>query len=333
MALHLSDYNYDLPKELIAQTAVSPKSYSRLMVVMPDRIEHQRFFQIKEWLRPGDVMVVNRSKVMKNKLTGHKSTGAAAEMIVMKPVDEYRALARIKCSRVRVGNRFLFDDLEAVVEDQDQDVFTVTFDRPVETLIDRFLYPNPPYIHRTVGEEYQTVYAHTPGSLAAPTAGLHFTPHLIRSLKQQGVRMAEVILHVGFGTFLPIRDEDVTGHRMEPEYYEIDNRNADLINGAQRLIVVGTTTFKALQTSARGGREVQSRREFSDLFIYPGIDLPLEVDGLITNFHLPKSTLLLLVSAYMGRERILQAYQEAVERRYRFFSLGDATFLLKQPRV
>jgi S-adenosylmethionine:tRNA ribosyltransferase-isomerase len=143
--------------------------------------------------------------------------------------------------------------------------------------------------------------------------------------------MAEVILHVGFGTFLPIRDEDVTGHRMEPEYYEIDHQNADLINSARRLIVVGTTTFKALQTSARGGGEVTARREFSDLFIYPGVDLPLKVDGLITNFHLPKSTLLLLVSAYLSRERVLKAYREAVERRYRFFSLGDATFLLKQP--
>ncbi|MBN1541226.1 tRNA preQ1(34) S-adenosylmethionine ribosyltransferase-isomerase QueA [candidate division KSB1 bacterium] len=326
--MDLNEFDYHLPSELIAQYAVQPKSFARLMVLRGDEIQHRRFFHLIDYLQAGDVLVMNRSRVLRNKLTGQKVTGAAAEAILMNPLDGHTVRARIKCSKVRVGNAFIFEGLHARVVGQENDIFHLYFEQPVAEIVDRHLYPNPPYIHRTVGEEYQTVYALEPGSLAAPTAGLHFTRNLIRRLKQKGVLFAELTLHVGFGTFLPIRDQQILKHTMEPEYYTIDSANAERIREARRLFVVGTTTFKALQSSARPGGRVEARSEHSDLFIYPGVDLPVPVTGLITNFHLPKSTLILLVSAYYGKERILKAYRKAVECRYRFFSLGDAMLLL-----
>ena len=327
--MQLDDYDYHLPDSLIAQQAVTPRSYSRMLVVQGDQWVHKRFYHIIEYLQPGDVLVMNKTRVLKNKMTGNKISGAKAEMIIMAPVDENTVRARIQCSKVRVGNEFIFNGLKAKVVDQEHDIFLVQFEVPVKDVIDHHLYPNPPYIKRTVGDEYQTVYAAEPGSLAAPTSGLHFTPHLLKRLQQKGVILAWVTLHVGFGTFLPVRDPNVTGHRMEPEYYIIDQQTADTINNAKRLFVVGTTAFKALESSARQTGRVEARSEFSDLFIYPGIELKLPVKGLITNFHLPKSTLVLLVSAYYGWDKIKPAYEEAVRQKYRFFSLGDATFLLK----
>ncbi|MBD3378579.1 tRNA preQ1(34) S-adenosylmethionine ribosyltransferase-isomerase QueA [candidate division KSB1 bacterium] len=329
LPLNLSDFDYFLPSELIAQTAVTPRSTSRLMVLKGDDLEHRRFYQLPEYLQQGDVIAINQSRVMKNKLIGRKSTGAAAEMILMQPVDENTVRCRIKCSRVRVGNVFEFDDLLAEVVEQQNDIFIVQFNRPVKEIVDHYLYPNPPYIHRAVGEEYQTVYARTPGSLAAPTAGLHFTPHLIRRIKAMGVQFATVTLHVGFGTFLPVRDTSITGHRMEAEYFEITPETAQAIQNANRLFVVGTTTLKALETSAQETGQIQPGKGWSELFIYPGYRFRMPVKGLVTNFHLPKSTLMLLVSAFYGRERVLAAYAEAVKQRYRFFSLGDATLMLK----
>ena len=329
MPLNLQDFDYHLPQELIAQTAVTPRSYSRLMVLRGDGLEHRRFYQLPRYLQKGDVIAINQSRVMKNKLTGRKSTGAAAEMILMQPVDEYTVRCRIKCSRVRVGNVFEFDDLQAKVVEQQNDIFIVQFNRPVQEIVDHYLYPNPPYIQRTVGEEYQTVYARSPGSLAAPTAGLHFTPHLMQRIKAIGVQFATVTLHVGFGTFLPVRDTTITGHRMEAEYFEITPETAQVIQNANRLFVVGTTTLKALETSAQETGQVQPGKGWSELFIYPGYRFRMPVKGLVTNFHLPKSTLMLLVSAFYGREHVLAAYAEAVRQRYRFFSLGDATLMLK----
>lgn len=327
--MDLQEYDYHLPPELIAQHAVSPRSYSRLMVVHSREIQHRRFYQIIDCLQPGDVLVMNQSRVLKNKLIGKKVTGAAAEVILMDPLDAWTVRARLKCSRVRIGNEFFFDGIRAKVVGQENDIFHLLLDRPVVEVVDRHLYPNPPYIHRNVGEEYQTVYAQTPGSLAAPTAGLHFTDSLLLRLQKKGVLLAQVTLHVGFGTFLPIRDPHITNHAMEPEYYTIDEKNAERIRSAKRLFVVGTTTFKALQSAARQTGSVEATTEFSDFFIYPGVELKLAVTGLITNFHLPKSTLILLVSAYYGRDRILAAYSEAVKQRYRFFSLGDAMLLLQ----
>jgi len=327
--MELENFKYDLPEELIAQTAVTPRSFSKLLVLKGDHITHRRFYHIIEYFEKDDVLVLNKTRVMKNKLTGHKITGAKAEIIIMRPVDEYTVTARIQCSKVRIGNEFIFQNFHAKVIDQDEDIFIVQFDQSVYSIIDHFLYPNPPYIKRKVGEEYQTVYASDPGSLAAPTSGLHFTPNLLRKLKNKGIKIAYVTLHVGFGTFLPIRVQNIINHKMEPEYYEIDKENAELVNNAKRLFVVGTTALKALESSAGENGRVETRKEFSELFIYPGYRFKLPVIGLVTNFHLPRSTLILLVSAFYGWERIRTAYEEAVKKKYRFFSLGDATFLHK----
>ncbi|MBN2414028.1 tRNA preQ1(34) S-adenosylmethionine ribosyltransferase-isomerase QueA [candidate division KSB1 bacterium] len=327
--MNLDQFTYELPEELIAQTAVTPRSYSKLLVVKGASLEHRRFYHIVDYFNKDDVLVLNRTRVLKNKLTGNKVTGAKAEMIIMRPVDEYTVKARIQCSKVRIGNEFVFQDIHAKVTDQHKDIFYVKLDRPVESIIDHNLYPNPPYIKRIVGEEYQTVYASESGSLAAPTSGLHFTPRLMEKLKDKGVRFAWVTLHVGFGTFLPVRDQNIVNHKMEPEYYEIDSENAKLVNNAKRLFVVGTTALKALESAATEDGRVEAKKEFSELFIYPGYSFRLPVKGLVTNFHLPRSTLILLVSAFYGWDRIRNAYEEAVKRKYRFFSLGDATFLIK----
>ncbi len=327
--MNLDQFKYELPEELIAQTAVTPRSFSKLLVVKEDQLEHRRFYHIIDYFKKDDVLVLNRTRVLKNKLTGNKVTGAKAEMIIIRPVNEFTVTARIQCSKVRVGNEFVFQNMSAKVTAQDKDVFYVKFDRPVDSIIDHYFYPNPPYIKRKVGEEYQTVYASDPGSLAAPTSGLHFTPNLLAKLKKKGVRFAYITLHVGFGTFLPVRDQNIVNHIMEPEYYEIDSKNAELVNNAKRLIVVGTTALKALESAATEDGRVEAKKEFSELFIYPGYSFKLPVKGLVTNFHLPRSTLILLVSAFYGWDRIRTAYEEAVKRKYRFFSLGDATLLLK----
>lgn len=325
----LDDFNYDLPRELVAQTAVTPRSYSRLMVVQGETVLHKRFYNIVDHFQKDDVLVMNHTRVMKNKLIGNKVSGAVAEMIIMQPVNDHTVTARIQCSKVRIGNEFVFGKIHARVVDQQNDIFYVQLDQPLAEVIDQNLYPNPPYIKRTVGDEYQTVYASAPGSLAAPTSGLHFTMNLLQALKRKGVKTAFVTLHIGFGTFLPVRDPGIVQHKMEPEYYIIDEENAAIINNAPRLFVTGTTALKAIESSAQVRGRVEAKQEFSELFIYPGYEFKTPVHGLITNFHLPKSTLLLLVSAFYGWERIRAAYEQAVQKRYRFFSLGDAMLLLK----
>ncbi|HPG38965.1 MAG TPA: tRNA preQ1(34) S-adenosylmethionine ribosyltransferase-isomerase QueA [bacterium] len=327
--MNLDDFNYHLPQERIAQTAVTPRSYSRLMVVQGDSVLHKRFYNIVDHLQKGDVLVMNRTRVMKNKLVGHKVSGAQAEMIIMQPINENTVTARIQCSKVRIGNEFVFGVIHARVIDQQNDIFFVQLDQPLAAVIDHNLYPNPPYIKRTVGDEYQTVYASAPGSLAAPTSGLHYTTNLLQALQRKGVKTAFVTLHIGFGTFLPVRDPGIVHHKMEPEYYIIDEENAALINNAPRLFVTGTTALKAIESAAQANGRVEAKQEFSELFIYPGYEFKNPVSGLITNFHLPKSTLLLLVSAFYGWERIHAAYEQAVQKKYRFFSLGDAMLLLK----
>ncbi len=327
--MKLDDFNYNLPEELIAQTAVTPRSHSRLLVVQGKTQKHAHFYDSINYLQKDDVLVLNKTRVLKNKLVGNKVTGAKAEMIVMAPIDEHVAKARIQCSKVRIGNEFIFDGHHVKVVDQENDIFFVEFKEKLQSVIDQHLYPNPPYIKRTVGDEYQTVYADEPGSLAAPTSGLHFTPELLQQISDKGVKIVYVTLHVGFGTFLPVRDPNITEHKMEPEYYIIDQDAADSINNAKRLFVVGTTALKAIESSARQTGRVEAKSEFSDMFIYPGFDFKLPIKGLFTNFHLPKSTLILLVSAFYGWENVKAAYECAVEEKYRFFSLGDATLFLK----
>ncbi len=334
--MRLSDFSYSLPEELIAQDAVEPRSYARMMVVPGSGpFSHARFYRLPGLLRKGDVLVVNDTRVLHNKLLGQKDTGAHVEVIIEERLDAHTVKCRIKgTSHVKPGNVLLFTLAGKRFSGQvthKSEYFHLRLSVPVDTVLDRGMLPNPPYIHERISDSnYQTVYAEEKGSLAAPTAGLHFTDHLLSTVRKKDVAIVPITLHVGFGTFSPVRDEYITGHKMHPERYTITPEAADAINHAKRLFVVGTTALKALESTSVSGRVMPGSQE-STLFIYPGHRFRLHYTALITNFHLPRSSLLLLVSAFAGRERILDAYAEAVRRRYRFFSLGDA-MLLYRPR-
>ncbi len=350
----LSDYTYTLPEDLIAQVPVVQRDRSRLMLV--DRTtgawQHDHFYRIGDQFREGDVLVVNNTKVAPVRLFGHKTTGGKAEMLVL----EYENLAvvgagpiiqaakcLIKASKAcRPGTVIKFDEgLSAEVRSFEDRIYAVDFSSQagLETALDQTgMMPLPPYIKRSPQapppcddrRSYQTVYASEKGAVAAPTAGLHFTRELLADLAGRGVSVAEITLHVGYGTFLPVRVEDIREHRMHTEFYHIPIETADLINRAgaegRRVIAVGTTSVRTLEYAGRNGGPLVPGSGACDLFIYPGFQFKV-VDAIITNFHLPESTLIMLISAFAGRERILKAYREAVEQRYRFFSYGDAMMI------
>jgi S-adenosylmethionine:tRNA ribosyltransferase-isomerase len=327
--MNLSDFDYTLPKDRIAQSPAEPRSSCRLMV-LGDRIEHKRFYEIVDYFKEGDILVVNDSKVVPAKLVGRKETGGRVECLLVERRGE-EGTCLIRGKKIRPGTKMIFQKgLSAVVTDKLGDKYGIRFEPQgaLEELLERIgKPPTPPYIKREVEErEYQTVYASKPGSIAAPTAGLHFTQELLEEIKDKGARIAFITLHVGIGTFSPVKVEDPRQHRMEAEYFEIDEENAKAINDGERLIACGTTTVKALESAFKNGK-IQPVSGWSDLFIYPPYDFRAPIDGIITNFHLPKSTLLMLVCAYAGRERILNAYREAIEKGYRFYSLGDAMFI------
>lgn len=299
-------------------------------MVLGDRIEHKRFYEIVDYFKEGDILVVNDSKVVPAKLVGRKETGGRVECLLVERQGE-EGTCLIRGKKIRPGTKMIFQKgLSAVVTDKLGDKYGIRFEPQgaLEELFERIgKPPTPPYIKREVEErEYQTVYASKPGSIAAPTAGLHFTQELLEEIKDKGARIAFITLHVGIGTFSPVKVEDPRQHRMEAEYFEIDEENAKAINDGERLIACGTTTVKALESAFKNGK-IQPVSGWSDLFIYPPYDFRAPIDGIITNFHLPKSTLLMLVCAYAGRERILNAYREAIEKGYRFYSLGDAMFI------
>ena len=339
-----SDFYFHLPPELIAQTPASPRDAARLMCLERgnDAIGHRVFSDLPTLLRPGDVLAINNSKVLPARLIGHKTgSGGVCELLLLRQIqgDDWECLAKPGKS-IRPGMGLEFGDgslTTEVLETLDNGGKVVRLRYNTATLyekLDEFgKMPLPHYIQTQLqnNEDYQTVYAKTPGSAAAPTAGLHFTPRLMEALKALGVGFAELTLHVGLGTFRPVQAEDIEDHHMHSEWYSIDQTAADAINGAKekggRVIAVGTTSCRTLESVARQHGKVVPASGETDIFLYPGSSFRA-IDGLITNFHLPESTLIMLVSAFYGRERTLQAYEEAIRQGYHFYSFGDAMIIL-----
>lgn len=344
-AYRLSAYDYHLPESLIAQHPVEPRDASRLMVVRGPStpVYHGQFRELPRWLRPGDLLVVNETRVFPARLLGRRAgTGGQVELLLLEsrpsPEGVWRALAR-PARRLRAGAviHFAAGLVAEVVGEEAAGVRRVRFQsqRPLsEALEEAGQVPLPPYIRVPLHdpERYQTVYARERGSVAAPTAGLHFTPGLLQALRCYGVEVVPLILHVGRGTFQPVETEDVRQHRMEEETYQIPVRTAQAIAAARargrRVVAVGTTVARALESAAVGPGQVQPGEGRTALFITPGFRFRV-LQGLVTNFHLPKSTLLMLVSAFLGRRRTLALYEEAVRKGYRFYSFGDAMLILK----
>ena len=338
--MKLSDFMYDLPEARIAQTPVEPRDHSRLMVIHRDTgaIEHRHFYDIIDYLNPGDCLVINETKVIPARLYGERPTGGAVEVLLLKQLGPKRWETLVRPGKkLKPGAEVLFGDGRLkcrVLETTDVGGRIVEFEceGSFEAALDALgEMPLPPYIHEKLQDKnrYQTVYAKQDGSAAAPTAGLHFTPGLMDRIRARGVDIVPVLLHVGLGTFRPVKVENIEEHEMHSEYFEVTREAADRVNAARarggRIIAVGTTSVRTLESAAEGGRLV-SKRGDTNIFIKPGYRFQL-VDALITNCHLPGSTLIMLVSALWDRERILEAYKTAVENEYRFFSFGDAMFI------
>ncbi|MFH1173936.1 MAG: tRNA preQ1(34) S-adenosylmethionine ribosyltransferase-isomerase QueA [archaeon] len=322
----LSDYDYVLPEERIAQFPAKPRDACKLLV-LGKNVTHTTFTHLVEYLEKGDVLVLNHTKVVKAKLTGKKTTGSPAEIILLNRLATNTYTCRIKTRNPVVGTKFLLGKGAAEVVAQAGDMFTVRFSTP--SLMQEASLPNPPYIKHTVTDnDYQTVFSKKKGSVAAPTAGLHFTKRLLEKIRKKGIVLCFLTLHVGYGTFLPVRN--LSENVMEEEQYAIPQSVAAAINNRKgRLFVVGTTTLKALESSSRNGTIIPGSGA-SQLFIKPGHAFQSGADALLTNFHLPKSTLILLTCAFAGRERVLAAYEEAIDKKYRFYSLGDAMLIFRE---
>lgn len=336
-----SDFYYDLPDSLIAQTPIKQRDASRLLVYdrKTKHIAHQTFSNITDYLSPKDVLVINETKVLPARLFGKKTdTGRACEFLLLRRLSltDWEVICK-PGKKLRVGDEVGFsDDLSATILCKKQDGVTeirFAYNGVFEEILDALgEMPLPPYIHEKLDDatRYQTVYAREQGSAAAPTAGLHFTPELLQKIKDMGVSIARVILHVGLGTFRPVKADNVEDHVMHSEYYEVSQDVANRINSARagggRIIAVGTTSVRTLESTADDDGKITASSGFTDIFITPGYRFRA-VDALVTNFHLPESTLLMLVSAFAGREETLRMYREAVEEKYRFFSFGDAMII------
>ena len=338
-----SDFDYELPEELIAQTPVEPRDQSRLLVYRrkDQSIEHKHFFDIIDYLNPGDALVINETRVIPARLLGVKEdTGVPVEVLLLRRLStaEWEALVR-PGRRLKPGTRCVFGDgllaceILGNVEEIGGRTVRFIYDGVFEEILDRLgEMPLPPYIHEKLKDRdrYQTVYAKQDGSAAAPTAGLHFTPELLDRIRQKGITVVPVLLHVGLGTFRPVKVEDAEKHVMHSEFCRVTQEAADILNRIRaaggRIVCVGTTPVRTLETFSREDGTIVPGAGDTAIFIYPGVKLKA-VDALITNFHLPQSTLLMLVSALMGREEALRVYRTAVEERYRFFSFGDAMFI------
>ncbi len=336
------DFYYELPQELIAQTPLKDRTASRLLVLdrKSGEIEHRRFRDITEYLRPGDCLVMNNTRVIPARLYGVKEdTGGKIEFLLLKRIDlDTWEIILKPGKRGRKGARFVFGDgaLRAEITDVKPDgnrIVRFEYEGVWEQLLDKLgEMPLPPYIKEklTDKERYQTVYSKIEGSAAAPTAGLHFTEELLEKIKDMGVNTAYLTLHVGLGTFRPVSVENVEEHVMHSERYEINEETAELINKTRenggRIVAVGTTSVRTLETAADDDGRLKAESGNTDIFIYPGYKFKA-VDALITNFHLPESTLLMLVSAFAGKDKVFKAYEEAVKEKYRFFSFGDAMFI------
>ena len=341
--MKLSDFNYNLPEELIAQDPLEKRDNSRLMVLHREtgELEHKHFYDVIDYLNPGDCLVVNNTKVIPARLMGVKEeTGASIEVLLLKRKEEKVWETLVKPGKkARVGARISFGDgllvgeVIDVVEEGNR-LSRFEYDGIFEEILDQLgQMPLPPYITHQLQDKnrYQTVYAKYDGSAAAPTAGLHFTEELLQKIQDKGIRIAKVTLHVGLGTFRPVKEENVLDHHMHSEFYIVDEEAANIINETKanggRVISVGTTSTRTLETVAEPDGHIPVKSGWTDIFIYPGYRFKA-VDCLITNFHLPESTLIMLVSALADRETILHAYETAVEEKYRFFSFGDAMLIL-----
>ncbi len=341
--LNKSTYYYDLPKELIAQRAAEPRDNSRLLVYNRENnsMDHKHFYNIIEELNKGDVLVVNNTRVLPARLFGEKiETGAKIEVLLLKKLEQNLWEVMVKpLKRLKNGAKVKFSDkLVGWIDKRIEDGLAImkfecdgVFEEVISEIGDM---PLPHYIHTKLKgkeqERYQTVYSKTKGSSAAPTAGLHFTTELMQKLKEKGVEVVEVLLHVGLGTFRPVSEDNILNHDMHSEYYEITKEACDKLNRAKqegrRVVAVGTTSVRVLESASTKKGEITPSIGNTNIFIYPGYKFKM-VDGLITNFHLPESTLIMLVSAFMGIEETLNMYKTAVEKKYRFFSFGDSTFI------
>ena len=339
--LKKSDFWYDLPEELIAQTPAEPRDSSRLLVYHRDTksIEHRIFRDVTDYLKAGDVLVVNRTRVLPARLYAHTEHGGAVEVLLLKRIDldDWEVLVRPgrKC---RVGAKLTVNDELSLqvtgITDSGERIVRFSYRGTFEDVLSRAgTMPLPPYIHEKLSDpdRYQTVYSRENGSAAAPTAGLHFTPELLERIRAMGVEIAEVLLHVGLGTFRPVKEENVLDHKMHSEYYEVSEEAAETVNRAKRegrrIVCVGTTSVRTVETVADENGFLRPCKGNTEIFIYPPYRFKC-VDALITNFHLPESTLLMLVSALCSREEVLRIYGVAVEERYRFFSFGDAMLIV-----
>lgn len=339
--MELSDFNYYLPEELIAQTPIEKRDESRLMVLDKNtgEIEHKIFRDIIDYLQPGDCLVRNNTKVIPARLYGKKETGANVEFVLLKNLegDIWETMVR-PGNKLHSGAKVIFGDglLRAEILETLQDgtrKVKFEYDGIFNEILDKIgLVPLPPYIHESLkdNDRYQTVYAKYEGSAAAPTAGLHFTDELLKKIEEKGISIANVTLHVGIGTFRPVKEKNIEDHQMHTEHYYIKQEDADKINKAKlsghRVIAVGTTSCRTIETIADEKGLVKACEGDTGIYIYPGYKFKC-LDALITNFHLPESTLVMLVSALAGRENILNAYNEAVKEKYKFFSFGDAMFI------
>lgn len=340
--MKVSDFYFELPEELIAQHPLEKRDSSRLMVLDKEtgEIEHRKFHDILEYLNEGDTLVLNNTRVLPARLIGEKEeTGGKIEFLLLKRIegDKWECLAK-PGRKAKVGTVFTFGEgkLKAIVREIGEEgnrIIEFKYDGIFEQVLDELgQMPLPPYIHEKLEdkERYQTVYSKEKGSAAAPTAGLHFTEELLKEIKAKGVNIAYLTLHVGLGTFRPVKVDDVNNHVMHSEYYHLDKENAELINktkeDGKRVIAVGTTSSRTLETIGDENGRVREQSGWTDIFIYPGYKFKI-VDNLITNFHLPESTLIMLVSALAGQDNIMNAYNTAVKEKYRFFSFGDSMFI------
>ena len=339
--LNKKSYYYDLPPELIAQTPIEPRDSSRLLVYdrKTGKIEHRVFHDIIEYLTDNDILVINNTRVLPARLYGYKDTGAKIEVLLQKRMDlkNWQCIAR-PTKRLKEGDRITFSQhLSCIVTKKGEyGLIEVRFDFDgtfEHRLSEVGTVPLPPYIKEKLknAERYQTVYSKIEGSSAAPTAGLHFTAELLQKIKDKGVQIVEVLLHVGLGTFRPVKEDNILKHEMHSEFYEMSQENADKLNAAKRegrrIIAVGTTSVRVLESACDENGVFHPAKQETSIFIYPSYKYKA-IDGLITNFHLPESTLIMLVSAFLGRDETMKIYKTAVENRYRFFSFGDACLFI-----
>lgn len=337
-----SDFYYDLPPELIAQTPVEPRDSARMLFYnkSTDEIKDLHFFDIEKILQKGDVLVINNTRVINARIYAYNDSGKKFEVLLLKRIDlsHWEALLR-PARKAKIGTTLTVNSelkltIDGINSVDGVRIIKFEYEGILEDILDRAgEVPLPPYITAKLedNERYQTVYNKIKGSSAAPTAGLHFTNELIERLKAKGIEFVEVLLHVGLGTFRPVKEENILDHKMHSEYYEVSKEAAEKINNAieqgRRIIAVGTTSVRVLESAADCDGKVKVTNGDTDIFIYPGYEFKI-VKGLITNFHLPESTLIMLVSAFLSREKVLEIYKHAVEEKYRFFSFGDATLIL-----